>query len=102
MNAFKKLSATLDAKKQQISDKIAESKEKKEKALAESVSDVTSQKSSGRNPYPQEGQAIFSINNMDEFSHEELQVVIRKYDARIKENKTQLSEQTQKISQLEA
>ena len=40
MNAFKKLQAGIEAKKQQINDKIAESK--REKALAESVSDATS------------------------------------------------------------
>ena len=102
MNAFKKLQAGIEAKKQQINDKIAESK--REKALAESVSDATSQKSSGRNPYPQqtEGQVAFSINNMDEFSHEELQVVIKRYDGKLKELKAQSTEQTQKMKQLES
>ena len=101
MNAFKKLQASIDAKKQQINDKLAESKEKKEKALAESVSDATSQKSSGRNPYPQEGKVAFSIENMEEYSHEELQIVIKMYDKKTKEYKAQHTEHTQKISQLE-
>ena len=101
MNAFKKLQAGIEAKKQQITDKLDESKKKKEKELAESASDVTSQKSSGRNPYPQEGQVAFSLDKMEDFSHEELQVVIKRYDSRLKEMKASNTEQNQKVKLLE-
>ena len=39
---------------------------------------------------------------MDEFSHEELQVVIKRYDGKLKELKAQSAEQTQKVKQLES
>ena len=99
MNALKKfqnqVGSGFQAKKQQLNDKIQEQKDKRNKAIADSVSDVASAKSGksgGRNPYPQEGQVTFSLHNMHDFTHEELQTVILRYDAKYKEAKGALTE----------
>ena len=46
-------------------------------------------------------QVTFSLNNMAEFSHDELQQVIRKYDAGLQRMRTAITEKTEKITGLE-
>ena len=80
MNAFNKfktqVAAGYDQKKNEINQKLNEQKEKRNKQIADSVSDVASAKSGGNrgnsNPYAQEGKVTFSLDTMDDFSHEEL------------------------------
>eukprot|EP00347_Sterkiella_histriomuscorum_P004300 403360973 len=55
----------------------------------------------GQQVPPQKTTVTFSINTMSEFSHEELQQVIIKYDAEYKRTKKTSSDQAQKMKDLE-
>ena len=110
MNAFNKfktqVAAGYDQKKNEINQKLAEQKEKRNKAIADSVSDCASAKSGGgrgnSNPYAQEGKVTFSLDTMDDFSHEELQSVVRRYDSKYKEARNSIKEQTEAQEKIEA
>ena len=81
--------------KDQLNDKF----KKKE----EGVSDSTSNQSRPQDPNAaaQAEQVTFSLNNMAEFTHEELQTVINKYDTGLKKMRGTMSERAEKISALE-
>ena len=102
MNAFNKFKTSVaqgyDAKKKEANDKIAELKEKRNKQISDSVSDVASAKSGNRtsNPY-QEGKVTFSLESMEDFTHEELQTVVKRYDNKYKEARGIIKEQTDKV-----
>ena len=110
MNAFNRLKTQVvtgyDQKKQELNQKLQEQKDKRNKQIADSVSDVASAKSGGggrgnSNPYQQEGKVTFSLDTMDDFSHEELQSVVRRYDSKYKEARGTIKEQTEAQEKLE-
>jgi len=71
--------------KDQLNEKF---KKKNEDVVApETVSDTQSNQSA---PNTQAQQVAFSLNNMGEFSHEELQQVIRKYDSGLQRLRTSI------------
>ena len=107
MNALKKfqnqVAKDFEAKKSKLNEKIQEQKDKRNKAIADSVSDAVSGKSGkSGNPYDQEGQVTFSLHKMHDFTHEELQTVILRYDSKYKETKGVLAEKTDLAEKLEA
>ena len=68
---------------------------------ADAASDTVSNSSVPHSNTPAQ-QVAFSLSNMDEFSHEELQMVIQKYDAGLQKLKSSITEKNDKISTLEA
>lgn len=84
--------------KQELQDKFK--KKAADDANSEAVSDTQSNSSLPPGQQPAQ-QITFNLSNMEEFSHEELQQVIRKYDGGLTKLRAANQEKAEKISMLE-
>lgn len=66
---------------------------------SDTVSNQSAPQNNNQQPAPQ--QVAFSLNTMDEFTHEELQQVIKKYDAGLQRYKATMQEKNEKLTNLE-